>query len=119
MHRLGMVLHLLGDVQDMGKNHLRYRIGAIRRYIGNDNAAFAGCIDINDVISGSHHSDIFQLWQCSHHFGCNDNLIGQHHLGIGGTFKYFFRSSTVVNDTFAQSLQFIPGKVSRIGGIAV
>ena len=48
-------------IQDMGEYHLSHGGGTVCRDIGNDNSAFAGCVDVYDVISGSQYSDIFQI----------------------------------------------------------
>lgn len=42
MHFFGVVLHLLGDVQNVGKDHLGNRVGAIGRDVGDDDAMFFG-----------------------------------------------------------------------------
>ena len=115
----GVVLHLLGNVQQVGKDHLGHGVGTVGGNVGNGDATFFGGSSIYDVVSGSHHTDVFQLGQGGHVFGCNDHFVGEKYVGTFGAFHYFCGGGTVIDDTFAQLLHFVPGEVSGIGGIAV
>ena len=61
-----MALYLLGDIQDMCKYHLSYGSGAVCGNIGNNDTAFFGSSRIDNVVSGSQYTDIFQFGQGSH-----------------------------------------------------
>ncbi len=119
MHFFGVVLHLLGDVQNVGKDHLGNRVGAIGRDVGDDDAMFFGSGGVYNVISGGKHTDVLQFGQCSHVFGSEHGFIGQQDFCTGSAFQYFSGSGTVVDATFTQSLQFVPAKVAGVGGIPV
>ena len=107
MYLVGVVLHPLGDVEDVGKNHLRNGRGAVCRDVGDRDTPFFGSGGINDVVSGGKYADVFQLGQgcdgcCIEHY-----FVRQQDVCSGSTFKHFGRGGTVVNGTFAQALQFV------------
>ena len=118
-HFFGVVLHLLGDIQDVGKDHLGYGVGAVGGNIGDNDAAFFGSGGVYDVVSGSQHTDVFQFGQCRHVLGGEHGFVGQQDFCTSGAFQYFRRGGAVVDGALAQGLQFVPAKVTGVGGIAV
>ena len=119
VHLFGVVLHLLGDVQDVGKDHLGYGVGAVGGNIGDDDSAFFGGSGVYDVVSGGQHTDILQFGQCRHVLGGEHGFVGQQDFCTSGAFQYFRRGGAVVDGALAQGLQFVPAKVTGVGGIAV
>lgn len=61
MNFVGIMLYLLSDVQDMGKNYLFDGGSVVGRDIGYGNVMFFGCGNINDVIFGGYYVNIFQV----------------------------------------------------------
>ena len=119
VHLFRVVLHLLGDVQNMGKDHLGNGVGAVGGNIGDNDAAFFGSGGVYDVVSGSQHTDVFQFGQCRHVLGGEHGFVGQQDFCTSGAFQYFRRGGAVVDGALAQGLQFVPAKVAGVGGIAV
>ena len=119
VHLFRVVLHLLGDVQNMGKDHLGNGVGAVGGNIGDNDAAFFGSGGVYDVVSGSQHTDVFQFGQCRHVLGGEHGFVGQQDFCTSGAFQYFRRGGAVVDGALAQGLQFVPAKVTGVGGIAV
>ena len=118
-HFVGVVLHLLGYVEDVRKDHLGYGRGAVCRDVGDDNAPFFGSGNIDNVVSGGKDADVFQMGQRSYGICVEHNFIGQQNIRSGSAFRNFRRCSAVVNNALSQTFQFVPGKISGIGGITV
>ena len=78
-----MALYLLGDIQDMCKYHLSYGSGAVCGNIGNNDTAFFGSSRIDNVVSGSQYTDIFQFGQGSHVVCIDDYLVSQNYFCTG------------------------------------
>ena len=116
---VGVVLHLLGDVEDVREDHLRDGRGAVCRDIGNDDAPLFGSGGIDDVVSGGKYADVFQVGQGCDGRRIEHDFVRQQDICSGCTFKYFGGGGTFVNGTFAQAFQFVPGEVSGVGGVAV
>ena len=103
-----IIVHPLGNVQQMGKYHLSHRRSAISRDICHHNPMRLGSIEIHYIISGSQHTDVLQAWQSLHVLSCNQRLVGNQYFGIRCTFHQFRRRSTVVYHQFSQCLKTAP-----------
>ena len=54
-----------------------------------------------------------------HVLGGEHGFVGQQDFCTSGAFQYFRRGGAVVDGALAQGLQFVPAKVTGVGGIAV
>ena len=74
---LGVVLHLRGDVEQVGKYHLGHRSCAVCRNVGDDDAPCLGGCDVYNVVARGKHADVFQRRQGGEVLCGNDCLVGQ------------------------------------------
>ena len=117
--QLGIVLRAVSYRQQVGKHHLCYAHSAVGRDIGHDNLSRLGSLDVDNIIPCGQHTDVAQPWQVFHHLAADDNLVGQHDVGVGGSRYGFFWPCAVVNDYLAEFLQRFPRKVAGVGCVAV
>jgi len=85
----------------MCKYHLSDRGSAVCRDIGDDDAAFAGGVDVYHVVACSHHADVFQIGQGSHCLAVDHYLIGKDGFCTGSTFKNFAGSGAIIDRALA------------------
>ena len=54
----GVIGDVAGYVEQVGKYHLGYRVAAVSRYIGDNDAPIFGGFDIDHIVSGSQYPDV-------------------------------------------------------------
>ncbi|MPM84592.1 hypothetical protein SDC9_131665 [bioreactor metagenome] len=109
-----MMLHLLSNVQNVCKNHLRHRWRAVCRDVGYHDTFFAGGIDVDHIVARGQHTDVFKIGQCLHDFGGNDGFVCQNCLGTCRALYDLFGGSAVVNGQFAQLAHCIPRQIAGV-----
>ena len=98
----GVVGHVVGDVEDVGKHHLRHRVGAVGGYVGDDDAMLASCHNVDDVESCSQYADILQAWKLAEQYIVESHLVGEDDLSLFGPFHDFLACGAGIYGQFAK-----------------
>ena len=61
MHRFIMMLHLLGNVEQMGKDQLGHGVGAVGGNVADQDTALTSGFGIDYIVTRGHHADVLQL----------------------------------------------------------
>ena len=84
-HRLCMRRDVLCKVQHVSENHLRNGRRGVGRYVCDRHATSTGCSEVDDVVAGGQHTDVFEIGQAADVPGIEHGLVGEHDLGIGSS----------------------------------
>ena len=78
MYRLAVVLHLLGNVQQMGKYQLGYGVGTVGWNIRHKYTVLTGSLGINDIVASGQHADVLELRKGSYMVRFDAGFVGKY-----------------------------------------
>ena len=110
----GIVLCTIRHHQQMGKHHLCDTFRTIGWYVGHDDAAFVGCLDVDHVIARCQHTYILKARQLGDLFTVDHDLVGQHDVCFSSSLYHLTRACAVVHRQLAHLLQLLPREVAGI-----
>ena len=95
---LCIVSHLVGEIENVGKGHLRHAVGAVGRNIGYDNTLCLSRLNVDRVIARRHHTDIAQSGQLRQDSGREIDFVDEQHFGILCTRNNILFSCSFINN---------------------
>ena len=98
----GVVFHAVGDGEHVCDSVLRHALGAVCGDVGDDDAAVACRLCVDDVISGGEHSYVFQVLQFPDEFCVEYHLVGEYDIGLLASQIYLVFCRTVVDGDITQ-----------------
>ena len=111
--------YLVRNVEDMGKCHLHYALGAVRWYVAHHYSMTVSILNINVIVTRCQLADILQTGQLPQLFFFQTTLVRQNHIGILCTFVQVFGGGAIIYGKFAPLLQGFPRQVVGVGGVSV
>ena len=118
-HLVGVVLHLVHDVEQMSHNHLRHRVGAICRNVSHNHIVVAGSVKVYYVVASGKHTHKFQLRQCVKLRLAERHLVGKHNVGFGSPLHYLISCRAFPHSAITQLVQSVPRQIARVLRITV
>ena len=115
----GVVLHAVGDVEQVGKHDLCHRASAVGRHIGHHHAMLARRVEVDDIVACGNHADIFEVGERFNHVAAHHHLVGEDDLRVGSACYHLLGCGAVVHSALAQCFERCPTQVARIAGKAV
>ena len=79
--------------------HLSHRSSAVGGNVRDRNGSSLGCFDIDDIVTRSQDTDVFQTWAVYHGLDADGRLVGQDHLRIVRPVDNVLQGGAFVNRT--------------------
>ena len=114
-----VVLHAVGDGEQMGEHHLRHRRRAVGGDVGHHNAQLPGRVDVDHVVARGKHAHILQPGQRTQGGAVEHGLVGEHCVGTRGAGKHIGGSRTGIHCEGAERFNLAPRKVAGVHPVAV
>ena len=82
-NRLGVGCHVLGQVEHVREDYLRYGRRGVGRDVRDRDATGTGGSEVDDVVAGGQHADVLEIGQAADALSIQHGFVGKHDLGIG------------------------------------
>ena len=105
---VGMLAHMMAQLQKKGHCILGHRIRPIGGDVGNHHALFLGSRRINHIIPGCQDTDKFHSGALAYGLCRNRRFIGIHGLGIPNPLRHLVCRGPVIHGQGAKGLKPLP-----------
>ncbi len=118
-YALAVRFHAVHDRQQQCESLLRHRSRTVGFHIGDGNALFSGCFNIDVIETRRHYPDILHIRQLRQRFSGKHNLIHQQYFRLTGPLHNLLPGRTVIDSYVAQFFNRCPVLITRVQSISV
>ena len=111
--------HLLGDLQQQGKGHLRHGSRGIAGNVAHRDAVPLCRSDVDDIVARRQNADHFQPGAGIEHRLTDGRFVQKYDLRAANARNDFLRCGAVIDRQFSEGCQLLPAQIAGIGGIGI
>jgi len=116
---LGMVPHLVAQLQKQRKGELGHRRSAVSRHIAHGDAPVLCRLAIHHIIAGGQHAHQLHRWAGIQNIAIDNGLVGQSNGSTLEPGNGLLRGGVVVDLQLTKGFDAFPAQIAGVDGIAV